>query len=142
MKIDNKTLKEGIDYKVLFSHNTQIGTALITITGIGKYEGLITTSFEIVEEKKEIKQIRLNEKTTHHGFIGYYTKDTNIVHVDKGILGVNENDSVSLYFIEYYDVKTNESVLFACPYVQEVVFMEYVDKAGGWDSIPVQIIEG
>lgn len=141
LKINNKTLKEGRDYKVSYSHNTEVGKAYMTITGIGNYEGVITASFDIIENKKEMKQIRLNEKTTHHGFVGYYTKDTNILHVDKGILGLNENDSVSLYFIEYYDEKTKESILFACPYVQEVEFMRYVDNAGGWDSIPVQIIE-
>ncbi len=137
---NNKVLEKDTDYTVSYLDNTDVGTAKIIIKGIGHYVGELTVSFEIIEKKnQEIKTIELNTLTTHHGFKGYYTKDDNILNVDKNKLGLGENDSISLYFIEYYDVNTGESILFACPYVQEVVFMEYVDKAGGWDSVPVKV---
>ena len=137
---NDKTLKRDVDFTVSYSDNIDIGTAKIVMKGIGQYDGELTTSFKIIEKKsEESKTIELNILTSHHGFKGYYTKDDNILNVDKSKLGLNENDSISLYFIEYYDAKTGESILFACPYVQEVVFMEQVDKAGGWDSVAVNV---
>ena len=42
------TLKKGTDYKVTYSNNVKIGKAKVTITGIGKYTGSITKTFNIV----------------------------------------------------------------------------------------------
>ena len=42
------TLKKGTDYKVTYSSNVKIGKAKVTITGIGKYTGSITKTFNIV----------------------------------------------------------------------------------------------
>ena len=47
------TLKKGTDYKVAYSNNTKIGTAKVTITGIGKYTGTYTKTFRIVLGKTE-----------------------------------------------------------------------------------------
>lgn len=45
---DKKTLKEGTDYTVTYNNNVLVGTATVTITGIGDYAGTITTAFDIV----------------------------------------------------------------------------------------------
>ena len=45
---NNNLLREGYDYTVTYSNNTQVGTATITITGKGDYEGTLTGSFEIL----------------------------------------------------------------------------------------------
>ena len=45
---DNTPLVADIDYTVSYSDNINIGTATVTITGIGNYVGEITSSFYIV----------------------------------------------------------------------------------------------
>lgn len=47
--LDGKTLVEGVDYTVAYTNNVELGTATITITGIGDYEGTITKTFNIVK---------------------------------------------------------------------------------------------
>lgn len=42
-------LKEGVDYTVEYKNNIEKGTATATITGIGKYSGVITKTFNIIE---------------------------------------------------------------------------------------------
>lgn len=44
---DGKTLTKGKDYTVTYSSNTNVGTAKITVKGIGKYTGLLTKSFKV-----------------------------------------------------------------------------------------------
>lgn len=51
--LDGKELVEGKDYTVTYSNNIEVGTATITITGIGEYEGTITKTFSIIEGDKE-----------------------------------------------------------------------------------------
>ena len=52
--LENK-LKEGTDYTLSYSNNVNAGTAKVTITGIGKYTGSVTTSFEIKPASPEIQ---------------------------------------------------------------------------------------
>lgn len=47
-------LSEGVDYSLSYADNTTVGTASITITGIGNYEGMITVTFTIVESQNDI----------------------------------------------------------------------------------------
>ncbi|MBQ8278238.1 MAG: InlB B-repeat-containing protein [Roseburia sp.] len=40
-------LDEDVDFTVKYENNTEVGTATVTITGEGKYEGTMTTTFKI-----------------------------------------------------------------------------------------------
>ena len=42
-------LKENVDYKLSYRDNYSVGTAYVTITGIGDYKGSVTKSFAITE---------------------------------------------------------------------------------------------
>ncbi len=44
------TLKKGVDYTVSYSNNTEIGTATVTVKGIGNFKGDAKVTFEIVEK--------------------------------------------------------------------------------------------
>ena len=46
-----KTLKENRDYILSFADNIKVGTARMTVTGIGDYGGEITNTFKIVKPK-------------------------------------------------------------------------------------------
>lgn len=45
--VNNVLLREGTDYTVSYSNNINMGTAIVTITGIGSYSGTRTTTFRI-----------------------------------------------------------------------------------------------
>ncbi|MCI2062688.1 MAG: hypothetical protein LKJ83_07940, partial [Eubacteriaceae bacterium] len=49
VKYGETVLNEGTDYTVSYENNTDVGTATVTITGIGKYSGSIVKTFEIVK---------------------------------------------------------------------------------------------
>ena len=43
-------LEYGVDFTIEYANNTNVGTATATITGMGNYQGTLTTTFEIVRE--------------------------------------------------------------------------------------------
>ena len=45
--LDGQTLVAGVDYQVFYYNNVYIGTANITISGKGNYDGIINTDFEV-----------------------------------------------------------------------------------------------
>ena len=47
VKMGSTTLKEGTDYALSYANNTNVGTATITIRGVGNYTGAITKRFTI-----------------------------------------------------------------------------------------------
>lgn len=66
-------LKNGTNYIVTYTNNVEVGTATVTITGIGKYSGTITKTFKITPEK--IKTLTVKEVTDS-------TITINFKHVD------------------------------------------------------------
>ncbi|MCM1544982.1 MAG: fibronectin type III domain-containing protein, partial [Ruminococcus sp.] len=48
VKVNGKTLKSGTDYVAEYANNTEIGTAQVTINGIGQYKGSASATFNIV----------------------------------------------------------------------------------------------
>ena len=48
VKDGNTVLKEGVDYTVSYTNNVNVGTATVTVTGMGNYEGAKTATFTIV----------------------------------------------------------------------------------------------
>ena len=51
MKYNDVALNEGTDYTVAYGNNKEVGTATVTVTGMGGYTGKVTKSFEIVAAK-------------------------------------------------------------------------------------------
>ena len=49
IKDGSTVLKYGTDYKISYTNNLSVGTALVKITGIGKYSGSVTQTFDIVQ---------------------------------------------------------------------------------------------
>ena len=43
-------LEYGVDFTIEYANNINVGTATATITGLGNYQGTLTTTFEIVRE--------------------------------------------------------------------------------------------
>lgn len=54
-----KTLKKDVDYKVSYTNNINAGTATVTITGIGSYEGTVSGTFQITS--RSIRGVTVNK---------------------------------------------------------------------------------
>ncbi len=74
VSLNGKTLVKNTDYTVRYSSNTAIGNAKVTITGKGKYTGIIAKSFKILPAKQNISKISAQKS----GFALTWTKDTNV----------------------------------------------------------------
>ena len=63
---NGKTLAAGTDYTVSRANNTNIGTATVTVKGIGSYTGSVETTFEITKKAAEIT-VTTTSYTTKYG---------------------------------------------------------------------------
>ena len=52
-----KTLTRGTDYKISYANNTEIGTACMTVTGKGNYNGTITKTFKILPKPTTLASV-------------------------------------------------------------------------------------
>ena len=48
VELEGKVLQRDVDYTVSYANNVEVGTATVTIAGIGDYTGSLTASFKIV----------------------------------------------------------------------------------------------
>jgi len=53
-----KTLIEGVDYFLSYAANKKVGKAVITVTGMGAYEGKTKVSFCIVPKAPKLKSVK------------------------------------------------------------------------------------
>ena len=58
--LNGKTLKLNEDYNLIYSNNVNVGTATITINGIGNYTGSKKINFNIVPKKLDISSATVN----------------------------------------------------------------------------------
>ena len=59
VKVAGNTLVEGVDYAIAYNENVNAGTATVTITGMGKYVGEVTKTFEI--KAAQITEVTLDK---------------------------------------------------------------------------------
>ena len=62
IKYGNITLKNGTDYTITYKNNKNVGTATITITGKGNYNGKVNKTFNINPNGTTIKSITRGSK--------------------------------------------------------------------------------
>ena len=63
IKYNKKILKEGVDYTISYKKNTDIGTAKVTINGIGDYDGRWNMTFKIVPKGTSLKKMPAGKKS-------------------------------------------------------------------------------
>lgn len=95
LKDGNITLREGIDYTVKYISNKKIGTATVTITGIGNYTGTIPRTFKITPKgtkltklsagKKQFKATWKKQRTETSGYEIQYSTDKNFKSGNKKV---------------------------------------------------------
>lgn len=65
--LDGNKLLLGLDYTLSYADNTAVGTATVTVTGIGDYEGTTTATFTVTPEivKKNLSNTAKTKVTLH-----------------------------------------------------------------------------
>lgn len=61
VKDGTTALVEGKDYEVTYTENVNVGTATVTINGIGSYGGQVEKTFKITAKKLDASQVNLKE---------------------------------------------------------------------------------
>ena len=88
-----KTLKKGTDYTVSYSNNINAGTATVTITGIGSYEGIASTTFQI--KPRSLREVTARKISTQEYTGQEITPKLNLTYKGKTL---TENvDYVAVY---------------------------------------------
>lgn len=88
-----KTLKKGTDYIVSYSNNINAGTATVTITGIGSYEGTASTTFQI--KPRSLREVTARKISTQEYTGQEITPKLNLTYKGKTL---TENvDYVAVY---------------------------------------------
>jgi hypothetical protein len=85
VKDGSNTLVEGTDYTVVYTDNTNPGTATVTITGKGNYQGTVTRQFTI----------KVQGDANGDGDVDVSDIDTIIEHVDETVTIVNKGADVN-----------------------------------------------
>lgn len=75
---DDSTLQKDTDYTVVYTNNTTVGTASVTVTGTDSYSGSKTIDFQIVEEAVTESKVALTDKNVKIEFEGAYEKTENV----------------------------------------------------------------
>ena len=88
-QVSGQLLTEGVDYTAEYKNNINIGTATITVTGIGNYCGTTSNTFEIV------KPDDYKGPDDHGGGDGSEKHYNAVVSLDKGI----DTEAVKVIFV-------------------------------------------
>ncbi|MDD7016209.1 MAG: hypothetical protein PUI82_04265, partial [Firmicutes bacterium] len=84
---------QGKDYTVKYSGNTKVGTASVTVTGAGIYEGSIKRTFRINPKGTSLKTV----KRRYRGFRVYWYKRT------------TQTDGYQIQYSRYSNFKNSKS---------------------------------
>ena len=63
VKLGEKTLVEGSDYKLIYSDNKNVGNASVTVVGEGKYNGSVSRTFKINPKGTSLSKVTKGKKS-------------------------------------------------------------------------------
>lgn len=92
--LNGKTLKLNEDYNLIYSNNVNVGTATITINGIGNYTGSKKINFNIVPKKLDISSATVNSISSKT-YTGASIKPSVTVKLNNKTLKLNTDYKVS-----------------------------------------------
>ena len=64
LTVGGTTLKAGTDYKLTYKNNKNVGTATLTVTGAGSYQGTYTVTFKINPKGTKLKRVKAKKKSS------------------------------------------------------------------------------
>lgn len=89
VQLGEKTLAPDKDYQVSYTKHQNVGTATVTITGIGGYSGTLKKTFKITAYDLSADTERLMEGFPEDGMIVSYTKNGSTPDISLSFNGVN-----------------------------------------------------
>ena len=92
--LNGKTLKLNEDYTLIYSNNVNVGTATITINGIGNYTGSKKVNFNIAPKKLDISSATVNSIGSKT-YTGASIKPSVTVTLNNKTLKLNKDYTVS-----------------------------------------------
>ena len=92
--LNGKTLKLNEDYNLIYSNNVNVGTATITINGIGNYTGSKKVNFNIAPKKLDISSATVNSIGSKT-YTGASIKPSVTVTLNNKTLKLNKDYTVS-----------------------------------------------
>ncbi len=94
----------GTDYTVSYSNNVNVGTATATITGLGNYQGTLTTTFEIV------RQVAISF-SENNSWMSYYAEEDLIIPHELEAYAVTGVDGTEVKVQKLDYIPSNQGVL-------------------------------
>lgn len=94
--LEKVKLRESVDYTVSYENNIKAGTATVTVTGIGVYDGTVCTTFTIEGGEPEAEKPENTEAE----------KPENTEAEKPGETGTEEQGDGTEETVQYYDKKT------------------------------------
>lgn len=89
-----RTLEENEDYTVSYSNNTEVGTAMMILTGTGNYFGSLEKEFEIIK-KTDISDATVGGVEEEYPYVFSRITPEPVVTLDGKILTLNEDYTLS-----------------------------------------------
>ena len=96
VKDGDTTLVEGVDYTLSYENNVEVGKAIVTATGIGRYTGTLKKSFRIVEAYPE----------SQHNYSNYTDKTWTYAYASTSV------DYLKLTFNSQTSVESNYDYIY------------------------------
>ena len=106
VKVGGRTLVLGTDYTLIYSNNTEIGTASVKITGKGNYSGSFTKSFTIVPKTTKIgtvsspasgkAKVTWTKNTPSDGYQVIYSKSNTFATTSKKVINSSAATSATI----------------------------------------------
>ncbi len=125
------------DYTIVYSDNNKIGLATLVITGIGRYEGTLESTFEIYCEHNYERYEYQAPTCLEDG----YTKDRCLICDDVAISATHEalghNYEINYKVAEYPSTTNNTVFDYRCTECQSQVSIESLKTTIGQESVAV-----
>lgn len=93
--INGKALKENTDYTVSYANNTNVGTATVTATGKGNYQGTVSKSYTIKQNIRPIADCTVTLSNTSYTYDGSAKTPSVTVKYGSSALTANTDYTVS-----------------------------------------------
>ena len=133
-------LVEGTDYTVKYSNNIKVGTATVTVTGKGLYNGTVKLSFSIKKSKKTYgpkKGTKLKDKTFKYKVIKSASSDKTVIGklsvtglVKKNKKKITLKSKVVINGYEYKVTSIGKKAFAKCKKLKKVTLCKGITKIG------------
>lgn len=101
----NEKLEFDTDFTISYSNNVNVGTATATITGLGNYQGTLTTTFEIVRE------VAISFSKNNSSWMSYYAEEDLAIPHELEAYAVTGVDGTEVKVQKLDYIPSNQGVL-------------------------------